>query len=280
MYVSYIHVNTGPMFKYMKYNGIQPLLAVIWRGQCMILFLVPLALIEFRRGNVVEWTARKAGLKYPLFVHVLFAGLGWTGNLLFWILGLMHTSTVRASMFASSYPLMLVVYLHFNGVVVSRVEWIGVLAAIIGIIILTGSTVSDSNELYLPLDRIYGDGLCLLSAVCETLVIVNRQKTRAYVPLMQYTAVTTVIVVFITSFLWILLDSMEGREIEILCLKSNCFFGWFSDFWILKIICFGLLIGVVCIAGFNYAVRICSELKLTFILKWYSNLVLTFQFFQ
>jgi drug/metabolite transporter (DMT)-like permease len=242
--------------KYMAQNGIHPLLAIIWRGQCMILFLVPLAFIEIKLGALaVQWTARKTDLKYPLFVHVIVAGLGWTGNLVFWISGLMYTTTVRASMFASTYPLMLVVYLHFNGVIVSRIEWLGVLAAIIGIVTVTGSTVPDSNETFLPLDRMYGDGLCLLSAVCETLVIVNRQKTRAYVPLMQYTTITTVIVVFITSILWILLNLVDSRRPQIFCLESDCYFGWLSNFWVGKIIFFGLLIGVVCIAGFNYAVR-------------------------
>jgi drug/metabolite transporter (DMT)-like permease len=239
----------------MAHNGIHPLLAVIWRGQCMILFLVPLAFLESRSGtSAVQWTAKKTDLKHPLFVHVFVAGLGWTGNLVFWISGLMYTSTVRASMFASLYPLMLVVYLRFNGVRISNLEWIGVLAAIIGIVTVTGSAVTDSNDTFLPLDRMYGDGLCLISAVCETLVIVNRQKTRAYIPLMQYTAVTTVIVVFITSILWILLNSINGRRPQFFCLESTCYFGWLSNFWIGKIVFFGLLIGVVCIAGFNYAV--------------------------
>jgi hypothetical protein len=47
---------------------------------------------------------------------------------------------------------------------------------------------------------------------------------------------------------------------SVLCLHptphDECIFGWVSGEWFELILLFGLVIGVVCIAGFNYAVRI------------------------
>lgn len=42
--------------------------------------------------------------------------------------------------------------------------------------------------------------------------------------------------------------------IELFCLEDHCVFGWMSSEWAVKILIFGLWIGVFCIAGFNYAV--------------------------
>jgi drug/metabolite transporter (DMT)-like permease len=103
-------------------------------------------------------------------------------------------------MYATLYPLMLVFYLYFHGVAVSFLEWAGVLVAVGGILITSISEgngqsgvssfdIKRSNNLdstsFLGSKYILGDIICLLSSVCETLVIVNRQKTRAYVPVMQ-----------------------------------------------------------------------------------------------
>ncbi len=43
--------------------------------------------------------------------------------------------------------------------------------------------------------------------------------------------------------------------IEVFCRQDHCIFGWTSEKWALKILLFGLWVGVVCIAGFNYSVR-------------------------
>jgi len=63
----------GPMFKYMAKMHINPALSASWRCQCMVLFLLPLAIFEacFSGNPRVEWGSRKSDLPYPIFVHIL-----------------------------------------------------------------------------------------------------------------------------------------------------------------------------------------------------------------
>jgi hypothetical protein len=64
------------MFKYMNQVGVNPLLAASWRGQCMLVFLIPCAYIEIISNDKrVEWNVRKSDMTYPLFVHVLIGML-------------------------------------------------------------------------------------------------------------------------------------------------------------------------------------------------------------
>lgn len=45
------------------------------------------------------------------------------------------------------------------------------------------------------------------------------------------------------------------QSIDVFCTHDNCVFGWMARKWAMKILLFGLVIGVVCIAGFNYAMQ-------------------------
>jgi drug/metabolite transporter (DMT)-like permease len=73
----------GPMFKYLENQNISPLMAASWRCQCMLFFLVPLAIIE-SKYNPTQWMEIKPGLTYPVIVYILIAGVTWAGNLLSW----------------------------------------------------------------------------------------------------------------------------------------------------------------------------------------------------
>ncbi len=48
------------------------------------------------------------------------------------------------------------------------------------------------------------------------------------------------------------------HTVEVFCTQDHCIFGWMSQTWIVFMLMFGLWIGVVCITGFNYAVRFSS----------------------
>jgi hypothetical protein len=76
----------GPMFKYMQNHGVASMLAASWRCQCMSILLIPLAIMErmYSKNASTDWTARKPDLSFPIYMHVLIAGAGWAGNLLFW----------------------------------------------------------------------------------------------------------------------------------------------------------------------------------------------------
>lgn len=258
----------GPLFKYMHEYGIMPCLAASWRCQSMSLILLPMAIAEvlYDKRNNVDWFAQKPDLQFPVIVHVLFSGLAWSGNLLCWIVGLMYTTTFKASILACCHPLLLVIYLQFIGTKLSMFEIVGVFVSFSGVF------VSCLKDLIHPEERtdipahyqILGYCLCFLAAACEVIVLFNRITTKKYVPLMQYTFATTLIVAICATYASLLLEGtgivyVPGIDlphgIQMFCLEDYCIFGWLSHKWLEMILLFGLWVGVVCIAGFNYAVR-------------------------
>jgi hypothetical protein len=132
----------GPVFKFMGNYHVQPCMSATWRGTAMIIFLVPLAAIEhFYKSKTIKtpllerWMTVHPESKYPVLAYVMVCGLGWSGSLLLWIIGLRYTTTVKASILASVHPLMLVIYLVCTGKHVSKMEWMGVAVVIYGFMI-------------------------------------------------------------------------------------------------------------------------------------------------
>lgn len=238
----------GPAFKLFMSHGLSPAIICSWRGFGMCVFLIPLAwLLEWQKGSPpIGWSEVHPGMKYPLWVHLFFAGLGWAGSLMFWIEGLRLTTTVHASVLATTYPLMLVVVLSLGGVPISILEKVGVITAMVGLVItsfaaappsiivqligMSGGVSSISSWASLSTvddARLYllGDTLCLMSAVCETAVILNRQQTRVYVPLFTYTAATTAVVAMIASIIALFFGA------QVFCLQDTCLLGWLHPSW-------------------------------------------------
>lgn len=264
----------GPMFKYMYEHNIPPRLAASWRCQCMSLILLPIAMIESKYDNSVEWFANKSDLQYKIYIHVLIAGLAWAVNLVAWISGLEFTTTVHASLFASLHPLVLVVYIRVIGEYITYFEWTGIFVALLGVIIAASqgllkfaSSFSSSED---PVkNELLGDVLCIIASLSEALVIINRRAIKKYVPLFQYTFATTLIVAICSSIASFLFDGTSDigtDDIEVFCLRDNCIFGWMSSKWIVPILLFGFIVGVICVAGFNYAVMYISPLVFSSIL--------------
>jgi drug/metabolite transporter (DMT)-like permease len=241
----------GPAFKYMSRHGIRSCLSASWRCQCMLIFLLPIAVLEVvaDKNKRVDWFARKPDLKYPVIVHVFFSGLAWAGNLLTWIVGLQYTTTFKASLIACSHPLMLALFLLFRGDKVSWMGLFGILVSFSGLIISNlpdlfndSGRAEDGSKLTWA-EQALGIFLCLLAAACEVIVLFNRIVTQKYVPLMQYTFATTIVVALGATLASIFLEGTGiihsaavtdeyGRPIpqtiEIFCLQDNCIFGWMA----------------------------------------------------
>jgi drug/metabolite transporter (DMT)-like permease len=192
----------GPAFKYMTQHGIRSCLSASWRCQCMIIFLIPLAILESwsDRNKRVDWFGYKPDLPYPVIIHTIFSGLAWAGNLLCWIVGLQFTTTFKASLIACTHPLMLVLYLKCRGIYVSYMSMFGVIFAFSGLIISnypdlyqemhqstssSDTTTSTTNNTAGFGGQILGISLCFLAAACEVVILFNRIATTKYVPLMQ-----------------------------------------------------------------------------------------------
>jgi drug/metabolite transporter (DMT)-like permease len=276
--------SVGPVFKFMEEEGIRPCLAASWRCQCMALLLFPLAIMESysNERNRVNWFEVKPNLPYPLIIHVLFSGLAWAGNLLFWINALQFCTTFMAAILSCSHPILLVICMRFLGFQLSWMECIGVMISFSGMITsclqdfvskelstVTGSSSGDGMEGMdsMPMSYMFvGWSLCICASFCEVVVLFNRIATRKYIPLMQYTFATTFIVAICATLVSVIVErkAVEGNspylkdhstEVLIFCRDDNCVFGWLSDKWIDKVLLFGLWVGVFCCAGANYAVR-------------------------
>lgn len=258
----------GPAFKWMEEHNIHELLAASWRCQVMALILIPLAVIEARFFSTPQWLSwdKKPDLRYPVFVYVLVAGMAWGINLILWIVGLEYTTTVRASIFAGMHPLLLVLYMVAIGRKVSWQEWIGVLVSFFGLVFIAlfssnglwyrivgvgsshrrpiSSTGSPSSQPWI------GDMLCFFAAVAEVVVIMNRESTKHYVPVIQYTMLTTLCVALMTTF-----GASFYTSAAFFCTDDDCLFGWLSEKWLLVMIIFGFIVGVVCVGGFNFAMQ-------------------------
>lgn len=246
--------SVGPIFKFMELRHISAALAASWRCQVMILFLSPIALIErySEPQNCVDYFASKPDLPFRIIWHVMIAGVAWALNLLLWVSGIEYTSTVRANIFACLYPLMLVIWLHFTSVETERpnkLEWLGTIVALCGVITVSARSLISATSGSLEGEAI-GDLLCTGAAAAEVLVILNRFRIKKYVPLWQYTAITTFVVIIASSLL-----SMIMHGTQVFCLGDNCVFGWASKEWIHMMIPFGAVIGLLCLPGVNYAIQ-------------------------
>lgn len=273
-----------PVFKGMINSGITPCLACSWRSQCMCLFLFPLTYVESRFFSkyLINWNEVIPSSKVKLWVHILMASVAWCFNIILIALALKYATPVRAAVLDDCHPLMMVFYLHcFMHMPVSRLEWLGVLIAIIGIVsseLITSSAGDSSNNH----DLILGDVICLLAAAGEVVVIINRSELKNYVPMMkvslycltcieclinmsitlhfsvcvvQYTAISTIIVAVLSSFLAVAVDGSE-----IFCTEDKCVFGWASPHRRVNMLVFGFLVGVFYAAGFNFALQYISPL--------------------
>jgi hypothetical protein len=70
----------------------------------------------------------------------------------------------------------------------------------------------------------------------------------------------------IASFLFDGTSDIGTDNIEVFCRQDNCIFGWTSSHWIVPILLFGFIVGVICVAGFNYAISYISPLVFSSIL--------------
>lgn len=251
---------TTPMFKYLEESGVRPGLAACWRSQAMSIFLLPIAALEaVTTGQYIKAWERRPDLDYQIYVHVCFAGLGWAASLLFYINGLQLTTAVRASLITNMHPLIMVLYMFVRRQPLHRLDWAGVLVAFAGVLIMalekmamSGGAAHDTHSSSSPVLELCGMLMCLIAATSDCFVIINRKMIKKYVPLMQYTCVTALFVLVACAAFSI---AFEGTDV--FCYdRDDCLFGWAGADWIKPMATFGFVNGVVCQAGFNFAVRI------------------------
>lgn len=134
----------------------------------------------------------------------------------------------------------------------------GVLISFFGLC-LAASDVNSESVIDKERD-IFGDFLCVGSALGQTAVLINRAKIINHVPTMAYTFSTTLVVAFTSSIISVIcLGVSFGAE-------DHGLFGWVSPYWIGKMFIFSFVVGVMCVAGYNYAMKFISPLVFSSVL--------------
>lgn len=230
----------------------------------MCVFLLPILWYQYNDKSIpkIQWTATLPGLKYPYIYYIILDSLVWSTNVISWVIGVKYTTTVRASLFANTHPLMLVIVLYLTGHPVHALEWIGVVIITIGIMYsfsdqLGFTTVATpANQVVVP-STLFGDSLCLISAFTDMLLVLIRTKTTSIMTTMQYTGYTSIGIVVVATIVSVLFEksTITHAPVRVLCLDDDCIFGWMNQHWIALMLVFGLTVGVICIAGFNYVVK-------------------------
>lgn len=215
----------GPIFKYLSSVGIPSCLAACWRCQAASLILIPFAAIEAysNESKRVRWLSRLPDTNQTIIAYVTFAGFLWSMYLVCWVKGLQYVSSFKASVFSSLDPLILCFWFTFNGVSLSKFEWLGVFVCFVGV------ALSGSEGVWLPEDEgaavvtalpvpqdgeIVNDGeinegtsvfnndsnrhrsdpvlwemlglfLCVLASIAQVSVVLNRILIRPHVPIWQ-----------------------------------------------------------------------------------------------
>jgi drug/metabolite transporter (DMT)-like permease len=262
----------GPAFKYLQQRGITPLLSAVWRTQSMLLFLVPPLCIELYRQT--RSLSDRAQLK-AMFTEnrtalwcTLLGGCFWGLSLALWVVALLYTTAVRSSLFSALYPALIVLVYRVKGISVSRGEIVGVMLAMCGVCVsmmgaFTGwdplvrehseheaSSSPESSD-----DAWIGDMMCLSLSVILCLEIFLSATARKEMPLFLYTATSTVCCLFLLCFLTI---AFEGATLD--ADPIHGLFGWLDTRWVLMMLIFGFLVGLVGILGFNIAIAHISPL--------------------
>jgi len=248
--------------------GIGPVTAAFWRCQCMMLFLVPSAIIEIIlvhradrseiRTNWIQNSLYQRTHRHVL-LYVVGSGVCWAVALGGWVVSLVFTTTVRASLFGSTYPLVLVAYYRFTGTKISRGEFIGVLISLLAIVVSMITSLTHDDGARPGLDgrtMIIGDALCLVTAVFSAVDIVLSAHARKILPLVTFTTLNTAVVVVL---LGIYAMAAEGLSMSDGVRRSSVW-GWASADIAFLMLGFGFAVGMVGMLGFNLAIKYISPL--------------------
>ena len=167
-----------------------PLAIALWRNGLAAILLLPMLL---RHGAALRALPRADWR--PLLASGLFLGVHFAC----WVPSVKLTSIAAASSLVATQVVWAAVFARFAGHRVPRLQAIGILVALIGVVLLTGIDVSLSPK------AIAGDVLALLGAMAAAAYMHNGQKVRPLLPLSAFTAV-----VYLTAALTLLIICTVG----------------------------------------------------------------------
>eukprot|EP01111_Echinosteliopsis_oligospora_P005708 TRINITY_DN1927_c0_g1_i1.p1 TRINITY_DN1927_c0_g1~~TRINITY_DN1927_c0_g1_i1.p1 ORF type:complete len:484 (+),score=102.35 TRINITY_DN1927_c0_g1_i1:24-1475(+) len=234
----------GPCFKLLGREGVGALRRASWRSQALSILLFIPFIIEYRTLTRAQ---KQLLISRSVVFQLILCGVFWLFDLALWSNSLEYTTIPRASVFANSYSLMLIVYYKILKVPLSALEIIGATIGFLGIVTSVVCTrlfgdagqIDESSTAKNPL---LGDLLALLAAGAIGAYVVVANKARASVTVFVYTFTNTL---FLAVFLSIGSFILEGTKIDS---SVNGIFGWVNPDFALTIIGLAVVAGLI---GFN-----------------------------
>lgn len=258
----------GPTFLYLlSSEHLQPALSAFWRNQSILICLIPPLLIEkWYQPSSMPSHMTFEGRQYPLWALLSMNAFAWAFSLLLWIAALQYTTTSRASLFASIYPLIIILDEKRRGVRVSAGEFVGVFIALVGVICTELTSIltnEESNRLVVgdgdggsSGSMLVGDVLCLISGIIYAADIRLSNVIRKEMNLFEYTTINTIL-----STLLVGVYSLAAEGATFSMDRQHGLFGWLSDSKLaLLVSLFGLIVGLLGIVAFNLSIRYISPI--------------------
>ena len=254
----------GPSFLVLSLQGVQPLVAVVWRASCSLVLLAPMLAVELIRTPSKDM---RAWARWPALWSVFAAGVSWSVSLCLWVVALQFTTAVRASLFTALSPLAIICKLYFSGEPVSRGELGGVAVSTLGtfVCVLASSAEREAQGATQTVGvMLLGDAMCLLSACFTAADYIYSARARQSVPLVTFTFMSTALVAASCAVMAVIFEGAtlgaDGNGGAKAALT-----GWLSDDFRSFVIFMSLFIGVFGILGYNISLKYIAPLLLSIV---------------
>eukprot|EP00455_Lapot_gusevi_P027654 TRINITY_DN2935_c0_g2_i2.p1 TRINITY_DN2935_c0_g2~~TRINITY_DN2935_c0_g2_i2.p1 ORF type:complete len:244 (-),score=31.10 TRINITY_DN2935_c0_g2_i2:65-796(-) len=168
-----------------------------------------------------------------------------------WIVALRLTTTVRASLFTSTYPLIMVFWMRLRGIKVSAGETVGVLCSLAGLGVcmldgIDGSSTDGETSL-----SFLGDAMCFLSAFFFTFNIAFGSTVRQTVPLFTYNFIVSMVLMLEAGAFSLIVESDTSFGTG-----RRGVFGWTDhDMIVVAFLVMGLFVSALGLTAFNFGVK-------------------------
>ena len=244
-----------PIFLYLQREGTQPFLAAAWRNTCMLFYLFIPSLIETIArppGERFAWVRTHEEKRWSVPVYLALHSVSWGLSLMLTVTSLRYTTTTRAALFGTLYPLMLVAYFRFTGVRISMGENVGVVLATVGVavtVLTAASESSDQRASERPAGQeLIGDAMNILASAMVGANVVMGGYARRFIPVFSY---SFILVGSVAVLLSIASLAFEGSSVDA---SITGVFGWSSERFA-GVMMFFAFMTVICVVGYNFSIR-------------------------
>lgn len=187
--------SAGAVFATMR--EVPPITLAAWRLQGTVVVLAGGFVYQWRRHMDSEMKQRFKTSRMQIFV----SGLSLALHFGFWVAGIFLTSLAHSLLFVSATPVVLVLYMRFRNIHVSKNELYATGLAVVGAVLLMVDAKKGDDEA-----TVWGDFICLLGAAVYAVHLELGRALRSWMPIYVYAAPVTATAALILSVGGILIE--------------------------------------------------------------------------